>query len=61
MLDLLYRCFKAKLQTAEWQTKIRKMIPTYGEKLADNDALCQETRQRTSAVLKLNGLVEGQS
>jgi len=57
MLDLLDRCFKAKLQTAEWQTKIRKMIPTYGEKLAENDALCQETRQRTSAVLKLNSLV----
>lgn len=57
MLDLLDRCFKTKLQTAEWQTKIRTMIPTYGEKLAENDALCAETRERTSAVLKLNSLV----
>ena len=59
MLDLLDRCFKNKLQTAEWQTKIRTMIPTYGEKLADNDALCKETRSKTSAVLKLNSLVQG--
>ena len=59
MLDLLDRCFKNKLQTAEWQTKIRTMIPTYGENLADNDALCKETRAKTSAVLKLNSLVEG--
>lgn len=59
MLDLLDRCFKNKLQTAEWQTKIRTMIPTYGENLADNDALCEETRAKTSAVLKLHSLVEG--
>ncbi|WP_113651952.1 malate:quinone oxidoreductase [Pedobacter namyangjuensis] len=58
MLDLLDRCFKTKLQTAEWQTKIRAMIPTYGEKLAENDELCKETRNRTSAVLKLTSLVE---
>ena len=59
MLDLLDRCFKSKLQSAEWQTKIRTMIPTYGEKLADNEALCEETRKHTSAVLKLNALVAG--
>jgi malate dehydrogenase (quinone) len=58
MLDLLDRCFKAKLQTAAWQTKIRTMIPTYGENLATDDLLCKETRQRTSAVLKLDVLVE---
>ena len=58
MLDLLDRCFKTKLQTAQWQTKIRTMIPTYGEKLSESEMLCHETRQRTSAVLKLNSLVE---
>ena len=59
MLDLLDRCFKNKLQTAEWQTKIRTMIPTYGENLAENDVLCKETRAKTSALLKLNSVVEG--
>jgi len=58
MLDLLDRCFKDKLQTAAWQTKIRSMIPTYGENLAANDELCKETRAHTSATLKLNSLVE---
>ncbi|MFI5452019.1 malate:quinone oxidoreductase [Pedobacter sp. UC225_61] len=54
MLDLLNRCFKTKLKSEEWQTKIKAMIPTYGEKLANNTSLCKETRLRTSAVLKLN-------
>jgi len=56
MLDLLDRCFKTKLKSEEWQAKIRAMIPTYGEKLANNTSLCKETRLRTSAVLKLNDL-----
>lgn len=57
MLDLLDRCFRSSLQTAAWQSKIRAMIPTYGEKLAANDTLCLATRKRTSAALKLNQVV----
>lgn len=54
MLDLLGRCFKKQMQTAEWQSKIREMIPSYGQKLAEDDELFQETRQHTSATLKLH-------
>lgn len=54
MLDLLGRCFKKQIQTAEWQTKIRGMIPSYGQKLAEDNELCTETRNYTSKVLKLN-------
>ncbi|MCJ0741329.1 malate:quinone oxidoreductase [Pedobacter montanisoli] len=54
MLDLLGRCFKKQIQTAEWQTKIRGMIPSYGQKLAEDPELCAETRNYTSKVLKLN-------
>jgi len=58
MLDLLKRCFKSQLKTSEWQEKIKTMIPTYGKQLAENEELLQETRERTSAVLKLNSLVK---
>jgi malate dehydrogenase (quinone) len=57
MLDLLNRCFKKQMQTADWQSKIREMIPSFGQKLAEDDELCQEVRQRTSAELKLNDAV----
>lgn len=59
MLDLLGRCFKKEMQSAKWLSKIKQIIPTYGQKLAENEALCHETRQHTAATLKLNSLVEG--
>jgi malate dehydrogenase (quinone) len=56
MLDLLSRCFKDDLETPEWQTKIKEMIPTYGKSLADDAKLCKDTRSRTSKVLKIENV-----
>jgi malate dehydrogenase (quinone) len=53
MLDLLKRCFKDKVDTNEWQSKLKKMIPSYGESLATNPKLCADIRRQTSEVLKL--------
>lgn len=53
MLDLLQRCFPEQLHTAEWQMKLRDIIPSYGQSLTDNKELAMETRQRTSMVLGL--------
>ncbi|MNR11810.1 putative malate:quinone oxidoreductase 1 [compost metagenome] len=57
MIELMNKCFKKEMQTADWQSKIRDMIPSFGQKLAEDDELCQETRQRTSAALKLSETV----
>ncbi|TDG35165.1 malate:quinone oxidoreductase [Pedobacter changchengzhani] len=54
MLDLLSRCFKKEMETAEWQQKIKEIIPTYGIDLATDAALCKSTRTRTSKALKIN-------
>lgn len=56
MLDLLNRCFKDQLKSADWQAKIKQMIPTYKQKLADDEALCNSIRNYTSNVLKLNAV-----
>jgi malate dehydrogenase (quinone) len=53
MLDLLKRCFNDKLETKEWQSKLKKMIPSYGQSLASNAQLCAQVRKQTSEVLKL--------
>jgi malate dehydrogenase (quinone) len=58
MLDLLKRCFSAKLYTHEWQEKLKEMIPSYGQSLAANDQLTEATRARTSEVLHLVTLQE---
>jgi malate dehydrogenase (quinone) len=53
MLSLLKRCFQDKLATAEWQRKLKQMIPSYGQSLADNAQLCEEIRSATSEILEL--------
>jgi malate dehydrogenase (quinone) len=53
MLDLLNRCFKDRFDTIEWQSSLKKMIPSYGQSLASNEKLCAEVRRQTSEVLKL--------
>jgi malate dehydrogenase (quinone) len=54
MLTLLQRCYGDKLKSQPWQTKLKQMIPSYGQTLADNKELLQETRSFTNEVLGLN-------
>ena len=53
MLDLLKRCFPEQLATEEWQTKLKEIIPSYGQLLNDNSYLCTHTRVTTSEILKI--------
>jgi malate dehydrogenase (quinone) len=54
MIDLIERCFKDQFKTAEWQEKLKVMIPSYGHKLNETPDLLAEIRKETAAVLKLN-------
>jgi len=45
MLDLLNQCFPNKLATDEWQKRLRRMIPCYGESLIANGDLCRKMRK----------------
>ncbi len=58
MLDLLQRCFPEEMSSGEWQEKIKQMIPSHGQKLAQNPALCDEVRHHTAEVLKLEMLAQ---
>ena len=53
MVNLIEKCFPNSTQSAEWQGKLRQMIPSYGQSLAKDSELCQKTRQWTSEVLNL--------
>lgn len=53
MLDLLGRCFKDKINTPEWQARLKDIIPSYSQSLADNPQLAREIRATTSEVLGL--------
>jgi malate dehydrogenase (quinone) len=53
MLELLQRCFSKQLATHEWKTKLTQMIPSYGQKLAENATLLEQVRDWSNAVLQL--------
>lgn len=53
MVDLLGRCFKNKINTPEWQSKLKKMIPSYGKSLGKEAELAGKLREETSKVLGL--------
>ncbi len=53
MLDLLQKCFPEDMETEEWKNIIQMMIPTYCQVLFNDNQLCEITRQRTNAILKL--------
>ncbi|WP_299823733.1 malate:quinone oxidoreductase [uncultured Pontibacter sp.] len=61
MLGLLHKCFNAKVSTEEWQTKLKQMIPSYGQSLADDELLLKEVRAWTSEVLDLVTLEQTRS
>ena len=53
MLDLVQRCFPARAASPEWQEKFHRLIPSFGQHLADNAALCAVVRERSREVLGL--------
>jgi malate dehydrogenase (quinone) len=53
MLNLLSRCFKDRYGSTEWQTKIKLMIPSFGQSLNTDAELCQRIRAYTAEALGL--------
>lgn len=53
MLDILESCFSTRLKYGGWKEKIKEMIPSYGQSLSKDAALCVETRRKSSKALNL--------
>ena len=52
MLEIFNKCFPE--QKAEWEPKIREMVPSYGVSLVDNPELFKEIHEMTDRALGLN-------
>jgi malate dehydrogenase (quinone) len=56
MLEVIKRCFPEKLKAGGWAAKLNEMIPSFGQNLAENAALCQQVRAETAAVLNIKSI-----
>ena len=54
MIQVIERCFAEQLKAAGWSAKLKEIIPSYGQSLAGNTALCQRVRAETAEVLKIS-------
>ena len=52
MMQVIEKCFPDRLGN-EWQEKLLEIIPSYGQKLADNKDLAEKIRHYTHAKLQL--------
>ena len=53
MLTLIDNCFPEKIVSGEWKEKLQKMIPSYGESLANDPELHARISEWTHGVLRL--------
>lgn len=56
MVNLIEKCFADKLANGGWADRLKKMIPSYGQSLIDNAALCRKVRADTASVLQINDI-----
>lgn len=54
MINVIERCFKSELNNAEWQQKLKALVPSYGESLVDDANLLKQVRARTLKALQLS-------
>lgn len=54
MLSLLEKVFKDKVATPEWQSKLKEIVPSYGQKLDGNIEMTNKIRSYTSSTLGLD-------
>ncbi|SCS80370.1 malate dehydrogenase (quinone) [Staphylococcus caeli] len=52
LLDLLKRCYKDEFST--WEEKVKAIVPSYGMKLSDNEALYTQLNKEITKYLKIN-------
>jgi malate dehydrogenase (quinone) len=57
MLKVVEKCFPDRIKTLPWQTKLKQMIPSHGESLAQDAALYTRIRTWTREVLNLDGVL----
>jgi malate dehydrogenase (quinone) len=59
MINVMERCFKRELPG--WLPRLREMIPSYGQSIADDAELCRQVRSDTAAALALTDTASAQA
>jgi hypothetical protein len=53
MLEILEKCFASEFASDAWQSKLREMIPSFGQSLIQDADLTRKMRLRSTELLEL--------
>jgi malate dehydrogenase (quinone) len=53
MIELIERCFPDHFRSESWQTKLKEMIPSLGQSLGRDAALCRQVRSASNTTLAI--------
>ena len=53
MIDVLERCFKDRMASPQWQSRMKELVPSYGQSLIKDAELLRQVRERTLTTLNL--------
>jgi malate dehydrogenase (quinone) len=53
MIDVLERCFPERMASAQWQSRMKELVPSYGQSLVEDAELLKKVRERTLSTLNL--------
>jgi len=56
MIQVIERCFAEQLKDGGCSVKLKDLIPSYGQSLAENAVLCRQVRAETAAVLNIDNV-----
>lgn len=54
MLEVIRKCFASEWQSTQWQSKLKEMIPSFGESLIKNAEICAKVRSQSDEILKIS-------
>jgi malate dehydrogenase (quinone) len=54
MIKLIKTCFHSQFQAADFQQKLALMVPTYGNKLLEDEKYLKQLRNKNHKILNIN-------
>ncbi len=57
MLELISKCFPKEFLSEGWQSKLKQMVPSFGEDISKDESKVEATRNRTGKILGIGKFV----
>lgn len=61
IVEVLHKCFPNEVKSEAWQTRLKTMLPAYGENLAEDQTRYHELRSKADGLLQIDSASQAQA